>query len=51
MDKKLPKTKRMKNNGETNAPKIPVLDYSDIIGCTFLMPPQNYCQTIIGLHC
>ena len=29
---------------DTNAPRMNVLNKYDIIGCTFLMPPQEYGQ-------
>ena len=40
MAENLPKEKTSRKPGRTNAPKIPVLDSYDIIGHTFLMPPQ-----------
>ena len=42
MDENLPKYKTSGKTRETNAPKIPALNISDIIGPTFLMPPQEY---------
>ena len=44
MDENLPKYKTSEKPEETDAPKIYVLDLSDIIGRTFLMKPQEYGQ-------
>ena len=41
MDKNQPKDKASVKPGKNNAPKIPVLYSSSIIGFTFLMPPQE----------
>ena len=44
MDENLPKDKTSGRTGETNSPQMPVLNTSDIIGRTFLIPPQEYGQ-------
>ena len=41
MDEKLPKDETSGEIGRTNSLKIPVLNISGIIGCTFLMPSQE----------
>ena len=41
MDENLPKYKTSGKPGENSSPKIPVLDSSDIIGCTFLMMDKS----------
>ena len=45
MNENLTKDKTTRKTGEANAPKNIVLNTSDIIGRTFLMPPQEYGQT------
>ena len=44
MGENLPKEKTSEKTGDTNAPKMPVLNTSSIIGCTYIMPPQEYGQ-------
>ena len=46
MDENPPKDKTSGKTGETNAPKIPVLDTYHIIGYTFVMIPQEYGQKL-----
>ena len=43
-DKNLYKDEISGKTGETNSPKIPIINASDIIGCTFLMPSQEDTQ-------
>ena len=41
MDENIPEDQIYGRTGDTTVPKIPVLNKSDIIGCTFIMPPQE----------
>ena len=43
MDENLPKDNNSGKTVETNAPKMSALNTSDIIGHTFIMPPQEDC--------
>ena len=45
MDENLPKYKTSGKTGETNAPKIPVLNTYHIIGYTFLCHPKNMAKS------
>ena len=40
-DERIIKDENSGKPSETNAPKIPFLNTSDIIGCTFIRPPQE----------